>query len=176
MGLSVRLYVGGIPPGITLKELEDRFLPFGSVEQCEIIPPKTHAIVTHGAERQTVSYPRNFGFVSILPKDERSLQRAMSCYNGTRWRGSVMRCQVAKPTMMDKIAAEKINEEKERDEATRSQVVSQCRQLQLFCYSVFKIPGALILLSDNADHAAHRARNYSAVEASIHSTLGACEV
>lgn len=122
--MAVRLYVGGIPVGITPQELEDRFLPFGSVVQCEIIPPKTHSIILHGADRQTVSYPRNFGYVSLLPKDERSLQRAMSCYNGTRWRGSVMRCQVAKPTMMDTIAAEKaqMSEDEATDKAGRSQV------------------------------------------------------
>jgi len=118
--MAVRLYVGGIPVGITPHELEDRFLPFGSVVHCEIVPPKTHSILLHGAERQTVSYPRNFGYVSLLPKDERSLQRAISCYNGTRWRGSVMRCQIAKPTMMDTIAAEKA--QMSEDEVTGSQV------------------------------------------------------
>ena len=39
----VRLYVGGLPPGITADELKARFTPFGEVHSCVLASPKIYA-------------------------------------------------------------------------------------------------------------------------------------
>jgi hypothetical protein len=99
--MSRRLYIGGLPPGTTAAELAQRFHPFGEVESCELVPPKAYK------PGKTVEFPRNFGYVSLIPKDEGSIPRAVRCYNGSKWKAALLRCQEAKPTMMDIIQREK---------------------------------------------------------------------
>lgn len=99
--MSTRLYIGGLPSGTTAEELAHRFHPFGEVESCELVPSKIYKT------RGIVEFPRNFGYVSLIPKDEGSIPRAVRCYNGSKWKGALLRCQIAKPTMMDIIQREK---------------------------------------------------------------------
>jgi hypothetical protein len=100
----VRLYIGGIPPGITAEELAQRFVSFGAVAACEIAPAKEYSKL-HACSPPEL-YPRNFGFVTLEPKDDQSLRRALQVYNGCKWRGAVMRCYVAKDSGVERVAKE----------------------------------------------------------------------
>lgn len=68
----VRLYVGGLPPDIKPNELSARFTPFGKVESCELIPPKSGWLFTANDNC------RGFAYVELTPKDEVSLSRCLS--------------------------------------------------------------------------------------------------
>ena len=108
--MSSRIYIGGIPPGTTSDELAQRFKSFGEVQSVELVPNKVYPPSAPGSE--PIIYSRNFGFVSILPKDEKSLNRAIGLYNGSSWRGSTLKCKLAKPTTMAILAAEEEMDEK----------------------------------------------------------------
>ncbi|KAL4426371.1 hypothetical protein ABPG77_004665 [Micractinium sp. CCAP 211/92] len=90
----VRLYVGGLPPDVTEEQLRARFTPFGAVSACCIAPPKVYG----GA-----SFPRNFGHVELEPRDEASLRRCISAYNGCRWKGAVLKCALARPHYLERL-------------------------------------------------------------------------
>ena len=96
----VRLYVGGLPAGITEEELRQRFLPFGEVTDCRIAPPKVYA--------GEASFPRNFGHVELQPKDEAALRKCLSAYNGgCKWKGSLLKCGVARQHYVDRLQEER---------------------------------------------------------------------
>ena len=117
----VRLYVGGLAPGVAEAALAARFAPFGTVQRVEVphakgIEPMSTteegeaaaAVVVAGRQRQPrrgggpplppLPPPsRGFAYVDLLPKDETSLKRAFSTYNGCKWNGRVLRVEVARP-------------------------------------------------------------------------------
>jgi RNA recognition motif-containing protein len=105
----VRLYIGGLPPSLTPEDLAQRFKSFGDVKSAEVAPDKVYPSPRPGAK--PMRFPRNFGFVSIVPKDEKSLERAMAAYNGSAWRGSTLRCKLATPSGPDYVAVEKLEDE-----------------------------------------------------------------
>ena len=109
--MASRIYVGGLPEGITDAELKQRFQSFGDVQSVEIVPDKMYPSLRPGAA--DLVFSRNFGFVSLVPKDEKTLQRALGVYNGSSWRGSVLRCKLAKPTTMAALEEERKEEEAE---------------------------------------------------------------
>lgn len=90
----VRLYVGGLPPDVDEEQLRARFTPFGAVSACSIAPPKVYGAVT---------FPRNFGHVELEPKDEATLRRCISAYNGCRWKGAVLKCALARPHHLERL-------------------------------------------------------------------------
>ena len=64
----VRLYVGGLPADISVKQLEGRFASFGSVPALELV-----------SSRQTAANGcRGFAYVNFLPKDDQALHRCLS--------------------------------------------------------------------------------------------------
>ncbi|KAI3433600.1 hypothetical protein D9Q98_003410 [Chlorella vulgaris] len=83
----VRLFVGGLPAGCTSEDLRQRFQPFGEVTEVAIAPPKVYG-------RDAV-FPRNFAHVELTPKDEASLRKCISAYNGCQYKGSVLRVSQA---------------------------------------------------------------------------------
>ena len=113
--MAVRLYVGGLPTGVTSEELAGRFTSFGDVQSTELAPPKTYTTLHAGSSPEKFS--RNFGYVELVPNDEKSLARAMGLYNGARWRDGTLRCQVARPK-----ALEVLSEERREDEEVEEEV------------------------------------------------------
>lgn len=79
----VRLFVGGLPQGVTADDLRQRFRPFGEVQECVIAPPKVYG--------PDAVFPRSFGHVELLPQDEAALRRCISAYNGAKYKGSVLK-------------------------------------------------------------------------------------
>ena len=112
-----RIFIGGLPPGTTSEELVQRFKSFGDVKSSEVVPDKEYPPLMHSSE--PMIFTRNFGFITIEPKDEKSLQRAISVYNGSLWRGCTLRCKLAKPTMMERLAEEEKEEEEQAKEEVR---------------------------------------------------------
>ncbi|KIY91869.1 hypothetical protein MNEG_16095, partial [Monoraphidium neglectum] len=66
----MRLFVGGLPPDITKRDVEGRFAPFGAVAGCDIVPSKGL-----GASPGEC---RGFAYVDFEPKDNASLARCLS--------------------------------------------------------------------------------------------------
>lgn len=67
----VRLFVGGLPPGITQDEVRGRFVSFGAVSSCEVIPAK-------GAPVTQPQQCRGFAYVDLDPKDDAALHKCLS--------------------------------------------------------------------------------------------------
>ncbi len=110
----VRLFVGGVPPGTTCEQLEQRFAAFGTVSGSHVVPPKTYEALPDDE-----GYHRGFGYVELEPHDDAALRKCMSAYNGSKWRGHVLKCQVAKPDHMQRL-------QQEREEGLASKV-GRCR-------------------------------------------------
>ena len=87
----VRLFVGGLPPGTTCEQLQQRFAAFGTVSSVDIASPKKYQSLSHDE-----GFHRGFGYVELDPHDEQTLRKCMSAYNGSKWRGHVLRCHLAK--------------------------------------------------------------------------------
>ena len=98
----VRLFVGGIPPGTTCEQLEHRFASFGVVAGCHIVGPKEYKFLAEGG-----SFYRGLGYVDLEPVDDAALRKCMAAYNGSKWRGHVLRCQVAKPDYVQRLQQER---------------------------------------------------------------------
>ncbi len=116
----VRLFVGGIPSDVTAAELTQRFTPFGQVAACELVPSKDTAAAPqqqeahqHGAQQQPLFPPcRGFAYLELQPKDDVSLGRCLSLYNHSKWRGSVLRVEVARPHYLLRLRKEWEQEER----------------------------------------------------------------
>lgn len=95
---SVRLYVGGLPAGVSAPELEARFTPFGEVTAMQLAPAKQYG---------DAAFSRDFAHVSLRPKDEAALRKCISAYNGCKWKGGVLRCGLARQHYAERLAAER---------------------------------------------------------------------
>ena len=129
-----RIFIGGIPPGTTNEELIQRFKSFGDVKSCEVVPDKEYPGVLPGSEPMV--FTRNFGYITIEPKDEKSLQRAIGVYNGSLWRGCTLKCKIAKPTAMELLEEEKKEEEEMANEPVG--LLIQHFELFLLLFFVFR--------------------------------------
>ncbi len=122
--VTSRIFIGGIPPGTTTEELIQRFKSFGDVKSCEVVPDKEYPDVLPGSEPMVFS--RNFGYVTIEPKDEKTLQRAIGVYKGSLWRGCTLRCKLAKPTAMERLVEERKEEEEHANEPVSRAGIAAC--------------------------------------------------
>lgn len=94
----VRLYVGGLPAGVSAADLQARFTPFGEVIDLQLAPTKQYG---------DAAFPRDFAHVSLRPKDEAALRKCVSAYNGCKWKGGVLRCGLARQHYAERLAAER---------------------------------------------------------------------
>ncbi len=81
--MSIKLYVGNLPPQMTETELRDLFAEAGNVASAKII-----------TDRQT-GLPRGFGFVEMETKLE--AQKAISMLNGKTVDGKTLAVNEARP-------------------------------------------------------------------------------
>ena len=81
--MSIKLYVGNLPPEMTETELKDLFTEAGNVSSAKII-----------TDRQT-GQPRGFGFVEMETKLEG--QKAISMLNGKNIDGRTLTVNEARP-------------------------------------------------------------------------------
>ncbi|KAL0041550.1 hypothetical protein WJX79_007237 [Trebouxia sp. C0005] len=94
---TVRLYVGGLPSDITSKQLEGRFASFGTVSNTKL---------TLSKQQSTSPGCRGFAYVDFCPKDDQSLHRCLSLYNGCKWLGGVLRVEKAKESYLARLRRE----------------------------------------------------------------------
>lgn len=94
----VRLYVGGLPAGVSAADLQARFTPFGEVTDLQLATTKQYG---------DAAFPRDFAHVSLRPKDEAALRKCISAYNGCKWKGGVLRCGLARQHYAERLAAER---------------------------------------------------------------------
>jgi len=80
--LSVRLFVGNLPPRLCFPELEDLFTPFGTLLSAELMTDPT------------TGRSRGFGFVEMEAAE--AAQAAMSSLNGTVLDGQTLNVREAK--------------------------------------------------------------------------------
>ena len=84
--MPTRLFVGGIDRDVTAQLLSSRFLPFGQVLSCEVVPEKANgsgeggAAVTVGDGKLAC---RGFAYVDLAPKDDAALHRCLSLVGPT---------------------------------------------------------------------------------------------
>jgi hypothetical protein len=114
----VRLFVGGLPPGIAPDDLRQRFAPFGEVTECSIAPPKIY---------NGDSFPRDFGHVELQPKDEAALRKCISVYNGCKWKGTVLRCSLAHQHYAEWMREEREGGAAGGDDGSEGEVRELCR-------------------------------------------------
>mmetsp|Transcript_20867 Transcript_20867/g.52664 ORF Transcript_20867/g.52664 Transcript_20867/m.52664 type:complete len:404 (-) Transcript_20867:84-1295(-) len=107
---AVRLYVGGLPEDITSADVVARFTPFGSVDELQLAPQKYAGMYSRPG-------CRGFGYVKFRPKDDKSLSRCLSLYNGCAWRGRKLRVELAQPDFRSRLQAEWAAEQEEDEEA-----------------------------------------------------------
>jgi RNA recognition motif-containing protein len=81
--LSVRLYVGNLPPQLCFPELEDLFTPFGTIVAAELMTDPT------------TGRSRGFGFVELESAD--AAQAAISALHGSTLDGQVLTVNEANP-------------------------------------------------------------------------------
>lgn len=73
---KVRLFVGGLPGDVTPEQLAQRFQPFGSVGEVQLVPEKKlGADVAAGGPPKPC---RGFAYVQLAATDEAALRRCLS--------------------------------------------------------------------------------------------------
>lgn len=119
----VRLFVGGLPPDVTEKDLISRFTPFGAVSSCELLPPKAGHLPQVSFQQilasQTACLRKNqprsaaldaafrgIAYIDIEPKDAAALQKCLRAYNHSKWRGHEMRVEPAQPSYLQRLQKE----------------------------------------------------------------------
>lgn len=81
--MSVRLFVGNLPPRLCFPELEDLFTPFGTVVSAELMTDPT------------TGRSRGFGFVEM--ESSEAAQAAISSLHGSELEGQALTVNEAKP-------------------------------------------------------------------------------
>lgn len=81
--ITKRIYISGLPPQTKAQDLQSRFSSFGTVSDIHIPLSSLD------------NSSRNFGFFTIQTT-EPQLKKCITVYNGTKWKGSVVKIQEAK--------------------------------------------------------------------------------
>ena len=105
---GTRMFVRGIGEDEKECDLERLFTKLKGVSRvsdCEIMRDTSTGLC------------RGFGYVTIYVEDEKTLNRCLKVYNGTKWKGNVLRVEIAKEHYMKKLKREW---ELERQEIERS--------------------------------------------------------
>ncbi|GAX85592.1 hypothetical protein CEUSTIGMA_g13007.t1 [Chlamydomonas eustigma] len=108
----VRLFVGGLPPDIDARELAKRFSPFGVVTACEYAKPKPEGV------KEYSTIPRGFAYLNIEPIDDAAIRKCLTAYNHSKWKGHVLRVEVARPDFLSRLQQEWAEEEAEEEAST----------------------------------------------------------
>ncbi|CAI5722417.1 unnamed protein product [Peronospora destructor] len=125
---SVRVYVGGLPADIKANELHDRFGNFvATAMDCQL----THVELPNSKPPGNSVVPnksyRGFAYLTLQGTDAAMQSEALrKTYNRTKWRGTVLKVQVAKPHFKLKLKQEKEKrelEKKEREVKRREQMM-----------------------------------------------------
>ena len=92
-----RLFVRGIGENEKEMDLEKLFTKLKGVSKvtnCEVVRDLNTGLC------------KGFGYVTIHVDEEKTLSRCLKVYNGTKWKGNVLRVEIAKEHYMDKMRRE----------------------------------------------------------------------
>ena len=142
----VRLFVGGLAEDVTSEQLAQRFQFFGRVSSCDVLQPKANDTNT-----PPTSSCRGFGYVQLEIEDDATLRKCLTAvsslhfsvvsvtmwqsvrtelclllqYNGSKWRGKVLRVQPAKPDYLSRLHTEWSKEQEEVPKASATAAVTE---------------------------------------------------
>ncbi|KAK3767572.1 hypothetical protein RRG08_003834 [Elysia crispata] len=102
--LSKRLYIGGLSENVSESELLERFSRFGKVSNVSL---KTR-VDDNGEPLKSFAHLN-------LQGDEASIKKCFNTYQNSKWKGSVMKLQYAKESVLERL-------QKEREEETSANV------------------------------------------------------
>lgn len=111
----VRVYVGGLPADTNEKELQDRFARFATTDKCklqsvELLAPKGLFALN------TDTKHRGFAYLTLEGDAANEIvEKLVKTYHKTKWRGSVLRVEPAKPDYLVRLQQE-WQEQREREE------------------------------------------------------------
>ncbi|CAH1784302.1 unnamed protein product [Owenia fusiformis] len=91
-----RLFIGGLYPDITSSQLEARFKMFGDIKSVSIQSKKG----------ETPDQNKTFAYINLKTTDG-NIKKCMSSYNNTKWKGNVMKIQIAKENFLDRLKQER---------------------------------------------------------------------
>ncbi|RLN95966.1 hypothetical protein BBJ28_00015269 [Nothophytophthora sp. Chile5] len=104
---TVRVYVGGLPADVTTTELRERFGRFvGSPDsRCEL--QGVTLLPVKGGVCSASQRHRGFAYLTLRGANAAALAAQLEkTYHRTKWRGSVLRVEPAKPSYLAKLQAE----------------------------------------------------------------------
>jgi RNA recognition motif-containing protein len=118
-----RLFVGGIPENITTAELKSRFQRFGEVVEIQLAPPLSDPntqpdptgmfallyLFPSKSNDSTMVYfavtNRGFGHLTMKCVDKAAAKQAIKTYHNCKWRGKVMRVEIANGGLLPQSSA-----------------------------------------------------------------------
>lgn len=114
--MKVRVYVGGLPPDVKVQELRERFGRFvRDCEGCELQQvdlPKPKQVLNGGAAAGS----RGFAYLTLEGEDaQEQSEKLQKTYNRTKWRGSLLKVETAKPHFMEKLEQEWAEQRRQKE-------------------------------------------------------------
>lgn len=132
-----RLFVGGLFPDVTDEDIFERFKRFGDVTGVEIKKKKTTDIASLG---------NTFAYIDLNITEE-NLSKCISLYNKTKWKGFLLRIQLAKEDFLKRLTKERENgfaaEPKIKKHKGKHQELLKNQKIQDFVMQG-AVPGTLI--------------------------------
>uniref|UniRef100_M4BBQ7 RRM domain-containing protein n=1 Tax=Hyaloperonospora arabidopsidis (strain Emoy2) TaxID=559515 RepID=M4BBQ7_HYAAE len=115
----VRVYIGGLPANIQTQELNDRFGRFvSSATDCQLTHvelPQAKGTEVSSELNSSIGRCRGFAYLTLQGTDAVTQSKALQkTYHRTKWRGMVLKVQVARPHFRQKLEQEWEEQLKER--------------------------------------------------------------
>ncbi|KAG3110155.1 hypothetical protein PI124_g11299 [Phytophthora idaei] len=119
MATPVRVYVGGLPADAKNKELRERFGRFVSnAADCQLVDVELSKPKSMGTFVPPPGTSRGFAYLMLQGADaEAQSEKLQKTFNRTKWRGSVLKVQPAKPHFQLKLQQEWEQEEQKKTQA-----------------------------------------------------------
>lgn len=108
--MHARIFIGGLLDSIQDADIVKLFSSFGKVMDIDRMDYKERRYLK-GTKLMRLRYERRIAFLTLDVKEDKAVQRAVRALHGTKWKGATLRCQLAKPSGLDRIRNE-IEEER----------------------------------------------------------------
>jgi len=112
-----RIFVGGLLESIGDADVEKLFSSFGKVIGLDRMGYKERTFYRRN-KHVRVRYERRIAFLTLEVAEDKVALKAVKALNGTKWKGATLRCQLAKPSGLERVRHEidKGHEEEEEEE------------------------------------------------------------
>ena len=121
-----RIFVGGLLESIGDADVEKLFSSFGKVIGLDRMGYKERTFYRRN-KHVRVRYERRIAFLTLEVAEDKVALKAVRALNGTKWKGATLRCQLAKPSGLERVRKEidmdnEQEEEKEEDSVEKVEV------------------------------------------------------